>query len=255
MPPAESQIIARELERAIHILRLGPGTRVFQVGASDGVDGDPVFPWIRKRTRWQFYRVEPRPMRFLQLQELHDDDANVTIHQACVVRTPEEIGAVNMFEYQNLNQLPGWAQHEGSTRRSYLVNLAKQREMHAVVQDVSCWGETLTQIMEEMFLQDPDIVVADMCGDERLVIAPLLHSAKLVCYCHAAQTPESSEHLTQLLTYNGFVEHHRGLYDIIWRRAVSPHEEVYSQVCGKSEIGDPCANRDCFCGLRKGCTF
>lgn len=255
MPPAESSIIARELERAIHILRLGPGTRVLQVGASDGFDGDPVFPWIRKRTRWQFYRVEPRPTQFLQLQELHDDDGNVTIHQACVVRTPEEVGAVNMFEYQNLNRLPGWAQHEGSTKRSYLVNLARQRELPAVVQDISCWGETLPQIMAEMHLHDPDIVVADMCGDERLVVAPLLHNARLVSYCHASQTPESVEHLSQLMLTQGFVEHFKGAYDTIWRRAVTQHEHVYAESCGKSAIGSPCANRDCFCGLRRGCTF
>ena len=247
--------VNKALEQALAKTKLGPGTRLLYVGCGNGIFRNVVNAWLNYRHRWHFFLVEPRPDLYLELAEDYGNKSHVTVHQACIVRPDIPDGELTMWEYDNLHALPVWAPFAGSTNREYLTTLNKRYNIKGICTAVSCWGQTLQSVMDEILCTAPDVIIATMAGDERLVVAtPLLKTASIVCYSYKSQSDESLTHVRTMLGDHDFSLIMQDGYDV-WVRTSNRNSDVSKEPCGKTTLGEPCKNRDKYCGLRRGCTF
>lgn len=69
---------------------LGPGDVIVQIGANDGVSGDPLYAHVRQ-TASKAVLVEPVPELFRQLCETYRDSPNVLCINAAVAPVPGKI--------------------------------------------------------------------------------------------------------------------------------------------------------------------
>ena len=216
------QLVAENLRQTIYGVGLGPGTRILQVGASNGSGGDPVYPLVRMHTRCIFYRVEPRIDQFEKLVKLHKDDDNVLVHQCAIIPDDWEEGPTKMWHYAADSALPEWTEgvaslNEGFPKRNNEWRM-KKGGVPAEIEETTVLGQHLTTAMTEMSLRFPEVVVTDMEAHDHLVFLPLMETAKVVCYEHKCYTETDNNNWAMKFTEAGFTMAYKGLEDIIWGR-------------------------------------
>jgi hypothetical protein len=94
------------LDFALHILNQKRGGRIkfLQIGANDGLQSDPCYPWLRLYP-WQGVLVEPQPALANRLREMYRERQDIVIEQALVADRSGELD----FYYLEHPDLPAWA--------------------------------------------------------------------------------------------------------------------------------------------------
>ena len=224
-PQKPHELVAENLKQAIYTAGLGPGTRVLQVGASNGRGGDPVYPLIGPHKQMNFFRVEPRSAQFDKLLALHTRDDNVLIHQAAVIPDDWPEGPTDFYQYKFPDALPRWAAGVASLEKGLPIRIRDNKwraqqdgGKDGEVEKISVRGQHLSTALTEMNVRHPDVVVTDMAAHDHLVFEPLAATARIICFEHKHYNADEKERWAALLEEKGFERFFHGPEDTIWRR-------------------------------------
>jgi FkbM family methyltransferase len=153
------------------LLRVFPvldGLNFIQIGANDGVRGDPIHPYIRPYG-WSGLMVEPVPAIFAQLRQNHSSNALLTFLNAAVA---EQAGERPIYTIcPTLVHLPDWVHGLGSLDENRVrataakLHLAPDAIVSEPVRSVT-WQEVLTQFGPRRC----DILIVDTEGYDITVL-------------------------------------------------------------------------------------
>lgn len=123
------------IEEKLHsVSRNSDKFQFLQIGANDGLINDPIIKFI-VRDRWHGLRIEPLPVPFNRLQQLHGSDPNVHVLQGLVA---EESGVRTLY-YLSFSR-SRWATGLATLDRA---TLQKQIDIGYVENRASKFRETL----------------------------------------------------------------------------------------------------------------
>ena len=222
---SQPKLLTEHLRTACEITNCGIGTRLLQIGASDGSSADPVLPLIRTNPRWAFFLVEPRRALFDELARRHIKRENVIVHQAAIIPPADEEGIVSMYEYAEDEALPRWVRHVASIDQSIVQQHNTQRaEDHdqplGTIVEVSAIGQHFDTAMQQMCCNSPDVVVCNMMGSEYLVVEAVLpHNPRVICYNHNFMPQPLRKSVAKSLADAGYTRHFTGRAEQVWLRA------------------------------------
>jgi len=177
-----------------------------QVGAQDGVTGDPIHVLVR-RERWQGVLVEPRRTSFAALQRSYSGCPGL---QFLNVAIAPEAGEQEMhFVRDEGGELPDWAQGLGSFRLETLLSHESEipglRERLAR-ERVTC--TTWEAVLDRVPRADIDLLQIDVEGldYELLRCFPFARSRPgVVRYEHKHLRPEDRVACDELLLARGYI--------------------------------------------------
>jgi FkbM family methyltransferase len=108
----------RECDRVLELFaRTFPDASVLQIGANDGVTGDPLAGWFEK-TRWSGLLVEPIPHLAAALAKRYAARENIVVERSAV---GESDGEARIFRIADAPGAPAWHQQLASFDRSVLL--------------------------------------------------------------------------------------------------------------------------------------
>ncbi|MGI9603271.1 MAG: FkbM family methyltransferase [Acidimicrobiales bacterium] len=106
---------------------LHPDFFFLNIGACDGVMGDPVYPLVR-RHHWRGIAVEPVPYNFERLQRNYADEPQVILENAAISTEPQTFWYVD----EGSKSLPHIVSQVGSLNREHVLrNLGRLKIMAA----------------------------------------------------------------------------------------------------------------------------
>mgnify|MGYP000344742845 CR=1 FL=1 len=114
-----------EIEKFDEVIKpyLHPDFFFLNIGACDGVVGDPVYPLARKY-HWQGIAVEPVPYNFERLRKNYQDEPQVIVENAAISTEPLTFWYVD----EGSSSRPHVANQLGSVDREHLVyNLGRAK--------------------------------------------------------------------------------------------------------------------------------
>lgn len=95
---------------------LHPDFFFLNIGACDGVMGDPVYPLVRKY-HWRGIAVEPVPYNFERLRRNYEDEPQVIVENAAISTQPQTFWYVE----EGSNSLPHIVSQIGSLNREHVL--------------------------------------------------------------------------------------------------------------------------------------
>lgn len=151
--------VTREIER---FARSATDVTFVQVGACDGVTGDPLYPHITRRG-WSGVVVEPVPFNYARLRENYLGHPRVVCENVAISDRNE----VRKFFFIDTSraQLPVWCAQIGSFDRSHLEKhaiLMPEIESFITEMDVECI--TMHELFTRHGLDSVDVIHTDAEG-------------------------------------------------------------------------------------------
>lgn len=134
---------------------------VLQVGANDGVSGDPIHAFMRKY-RWQGLLLEPLPDMFDKLKRNYQGQEGVVL---CNAALADRNGAMKFYRIKPGPDVPQWCNGLGSFSRETILS-HKDRfpavEDHLVEQSVEALS--FCSLVEKHEIKRIDVIVVDTEG-------------------------------------------------------------------------------------------
>ena len=136
-----------------------------QVGANDGVNGDPLHDLIKSNPEWRGIFVEPVRYAFDRLRSNYDGEARFVFENTAIADYNGEADFFFVTEEAKcaLEGLPNWYDQLGSFDRNHLVNhLDGQLEPFITMERVKC--ETLMSLLDRNRVTKLDLLHIDVEG-------------------------------------------------------------------------------------------
>ena len=150
-----------------------PGVPFFfvNIGANDGVAGDPLVDLIRNNHRCRGLFVEPVSFLFKRLRKNYQFSERFIFENVAI----DEYNGVRKFYYLDRNQLnggnnlPEWSEEIGSFDKSHIARHFPALDASQVLSsDVEC--VTLPALLERNNVRHVDLLVIDVEGHELVVL-------------------------------------------------------------------------------------
>ena len=165
---------------------------VVQVGANDGVAGDPIRDLVLKKNHWQVIFVEPVPYLFKQLKHNYGDAPRFTFENLGINETGENQPFYSVKEAafhtggfrSTYNQI-------GSFSRDHLLDLSEGL-LEGWIEPIEVECMTLTQMLEKNGLKRLDFLSIDAEGYDWKVLSTLQlerFSPAIIFYEHLNLSP------------------------------------------------------------------
>jgi FkbM family methyltransferase len=176
-----------------------------QIGAHDGIAGDPIRPIIVERSGWYGLLIEPQPSVFERLRSNYS--AHATRLQFLNAAISNTSGERNFFTIpeSELNRLglPDWAGEVASFEISHIENHFPSAQIETIK------IKTLTFAEAADYLPDgrTDLVVMDVEGHERVIIENIdmdRHRVRFIIFEHKHMADADKEHVMHILRKQGF---------------------------------------------------
>ena len=151
-----------------HIFRRQVEVTFIQIGAFDGVAGDPIRSIVLSHPGWRGVLVEPQPRAFQQLQGNYASASHRLQFLNCAVS--DFSGCIDMYELEESEieklKLPAWSREVASTDESHVVRHfpSARRSKRSVP------AMRVSEILDEYDLPKVDLIVMDVEGHERRII-------------------------------------------------------------------------------------
>lgn len=181
-----------------------PGFSLVQVGACDGVAGDPVFEFINREPIHAIL-VEPIESSFLKLKKSYADLPNVECLQAAIA---EEDGVSTIYKVKESGRWADseWAPQWASFNRQHLI---KQGVKSDEIEEVTVPCMTLGSLMAKFNLDQIDFLQVDTEGYDAVVVEMALNLSIVPGFInfenlHVKQKPKISERLFCKLSEAGY---------------------------------------------------
>src|SRR5689334_1849484 len=95
------------IDFALHILNQHRDGKVrfVQIGANDGIEQDPCYPWLQKYP-WQGVLIEPQPNLARRLRKMYQGRKNIVIEEAVIA---DRSGQLDLYYLPEHPDVPSWA--------------------------------------------------------------------------------------------------------------------------------------------------
>ncbi|HEX4665501.1 MAG TPA: FkbM family methyltransferase [Chthoniobacterales bacterium] len=180
-----------------------PEARFLQIGANDGLTGDPLYPLLqRPGTRWRGVLVEPVAHLFAQLSERHGHNPALRLEQAAIA---ESNGTTLIHRLAVAPSDSLWLDQIPSLDPGLLRQNAEQfGQMDAAIvrEEVSCY--TVATLLRHHMMNRLDLLVIDAEGmDWRILRQFDLRELEpqLILYEHQHLTAEARGEAHQFLVH------------------------------------------------------
>jgi len=199
-----------------------------QIGAFDGVAGDPLRPLVTTDARWRGVLVEPQPHVFDRLKANYAPQASRLQFLPCAVSDTDAERPLYFVAQSEIDRLglPAWAGEVASFNRAHVQKHFPQAMVASVDIDV----RTIAQITRAAGLERVDAIVMDVEGHEQAIIQDVDWNALGVRAClfeHKHMDGATFGALMALFQSEGFHLKRYGRDAVAFRRA--PPEPNRSQ--------------------------
>ena len=193
---------------------VGDDAFFIQIGACDGITGDPLRTCIMANPNWTGVMVEPNPVVYDELKKNYAEQADrIEFRPVAVVATPTGLRPFYYFAPDAALKLtfpPGRTQRVfnqyGSLHETYCNSrtipydksnlhpllVKKLDRMHRLLRTMDVWintevpDTTADELMTE-FLRIPDLLVIDAGGSDLEIVQSLRNSPKVILYRHSSE--------------------------------------------------------------------
>lgn len=148
--------------------------KVVQIGANDGLRGDPLHNFVLMNTRWKVLFVEPVPYLFKRLKENYGTNPRFSFENVAL----NENGANQIFysvKEEAFEQIPNLSldyDQIGSFYKENILKLSKGRlEGYITEEEVECL--TLKQLIEKHNIKNIDFLYIDAEGYDWKILSQL----------------------------------------------------------------------------------
>lgn len=182
---------------------------VVQVGANDGVQGDPLHALIVANTQWRALFIEPVDFLFDRLIGNYGRDARFRFRRCAI---SSFAGKQNFYHVSDDarrvlgERLPFWFDQLGSFDRAHIVaQLGGVLEPFIVATQVDVLP--LTQVLEEHGIEEVDLLHVDAEGHDHEVLMSLdltRYKPLVVLFEHAHLDADSARSVESRLLCNGY---------------------------------------------------
>ena len=177
-----------------------------QIGAFDGVSGDPIAPLIRADPRWSGILVEPQPEVFERLvRNCRGFEDRLKPVRCAISNTSGEATIYSVSaEEMKRRGFDAWAGEVASFDRQHVLKHFSE----VSVTETQVAVLTVDALAEQNGLTEIDVIVMDVEGHERPIIDSIdwdRWRVRACVYEHKHLGPEDAQHLRQLLQSQGFL--------------------------------------------------
>lgn len=190
-----------------------------QIGAYDGVAGDPLRPLVLSHPRWRGVLVEPQPHAHARLKRTYEgQSAQLRLLQAAVSSHSgqQALHFIEESEIQRL-RLPEWA-HEIA---SFDPEHVRRHFPQARISSSSVTTMTFAEAARTLPGERVDLVVIDVEGHEAEILRSIdfdRHRVSFLIYEHKHLSAEERQRISDLLRSGAFSLKSFGRDTIAWRR-------------------------------------
>ena len=147
---------------------------IIQIGANDGVSGDPLFDMAQKHENWKLLLVEPVPHLFDQLKKNYGNTARVTYVNAAINEDgdPQLFYVIDQKAYQEIPNLSRDYEQIGSFDEQHLISLGGER-LRKFISPIEVQSYSLTQLLDLYRINHFDALLLDAEGYDWLILKQL----------------------------------------------------------------------------------
>ncbi|WP_413175951.1 FkbM family methyltransferase [Anabaena azotica] len=200
IPPPTFETVSLALA---YYIQIKPNGTFVQVGACDGITGDPVHHLI-KQSQIKSVLIEPMEQSFLKLQQAYANIPNVITYQAAVA---QQDGNATIFTVKDCDRWRDfkWATQWSSFNKSHLI---KHKVREEEIEEITVPTVTLSTLISHFNLGNIDFLMIDTEGfDAEIVKMSLLLPTVPECiyFEHAHLDPQTRIDLQQELKNHNYV--------------------------------------------------
>ena len=149
------------------MIESGPELTFIQVGAFDGITGDPLRKYIDK-CGWRGVLVEPQERAASQLRELYSGNDRIVILQAALDR---EFGSRTLFTVES-ETAPGWAGGLASFKRETIVKHSDLIPgLRGMIREETIECITFDEVLERLPSERIDLLQIDTEGADADILS------------------------------------------------------------------------------------
>jgi len=134
---------------------------VLQVGANDGVSGDPIQQFIKK-CKWKGLLLEPLPDIFEKLQHNYQSEEGIILHNAALAA---QDGSVTFYRIREGADVPDWCNCLGSfSRETILSHKDRFPAIEDLIVEQTVDALTFNTLVEKYGINRIDLIMIDTEG-------------------------------------------------------------------------------------------
>lgn len=199
--------------------RLPSGAEVFciQVGANDGLMGDPIRPYI-ETYGWRGILVEPQPRVFQQLVRNYRDQPQLVFENAAIAA---EDGTATLYAFADVPGLPDDASLLASFRKDVLET--NSRAYNGPIEEIAVPALTFASLLEKHHVDRVDVLQIDTEGFDYQVLKMVdfrVLKPTLIHFENNFLTAGQMEDCVGLLAGEGYRMLNAGIDTIAYRQTV-----------------------------------
>ena len=146
-----------------------------QIGAHDGISGDPIRPNVLRNAFWSGVLVEPNPMLFEQLKNNYAGHPRLSFKCAAISDSPGVLPLYVVTRPGYEGEFPHWWSEVSSLDKDHLLRELPE-ECHALIDQIEVPVLTLRDIMSDGPGKNVNLIVMDVEGHEPPILRYLLNS-------------------------------------------------------------------------------
>ena len=154
--------------------RNAPTVRFIELGAHNGLGGDPIRELIVSDPRWKGILVEPNPAIFVELEETYRVLDRVRLKRAAASDAPGTQAFYSFIAPDDADpaEILDWWSEISSFNRDHLIRHLPPR-MHGAIASTEVEVVTVQGLMAEFGLERLDLLVMDIEGHEDAILGSL----------------------------------------------------------------------------------
>jgi FkbM family methyltransferase len=163
----------------LRLLLTTPNAQIVQIGANDGMTGDPISTLIRQRPGWRALFVEPVPYMFARLQRNYGDDPRFTFENVAVAQQDTRLRFYWLDEHvrAHLPTLPPIVAGISSLDKSHILKHTGRRVPDAEVEPYIMSQEvetiSLNTLLSRNHIAQLDLLHIDAEGYDYKILSQL----------------------------------------------------------------------------------
>lgn len=191
-----------------------------QIGAFDGVAGDPIRPLVTTDARWRGIMVEPQPKVFTRLCANYSAQADRLTFLPCAVAAARDARPFYYIPETEVARLalPDWAGEVASFDRDHVQKHFPEARVEEVATDIITFADAAER------LSHVDLVVMDVEGFERPILNAIEWDRFGVQAClfeHKHMPPAELAEIDGLLARHGFAWKRYGRDTLAYRSRIA----------------------------------
>ena len=196
-----------------------PCVAFMQIGAYDGVAGDPLRPLVLANPRWTGVLVEPQADAFARLERNYlREKAHLTLLNAAISDRSGEraLHYIPQNERQRLG-LPDWSGEIASFDAQHLRKHLPTASLSQTSVRTMTFAEAARQLPDERV----DLVAIDVEGHEGVIVPAIdfdRHRVRFLIYEHKHLAADDQRRIDALFLRHRFTQKRFGRDAIAWRR-------------------------------------